>query len=234
MGKRDYISFSSAAKSRFRCLSKELGYEQITGTLYAKDCGEWYELIGLQASSYGNPFFYVNYGIGIAQLWPNEEPKPVKELGLIIADRLRYNEKGAFPSGSKQEIEDSAQSVIIEYRKQALPRLEKLSSWGAIAQAYFETTSLDHARLGVHSYEYGEDGRAAVYGRMLMKAGDIDNALLWFREAERIKSLPKYLTRDGRIVHEEEANSRLREPSDSELDFLSELRKMIRDCSKMS
>lgn len=230
MTERDYKSFSSAAKSRFRCLTKELGYEQISGILYAKNCGEWMQVIGLQASSYGNPFFYVNYGIGIPQLWPNEEPKPIKELGLVIANRLGCNGEGAFPCGSKLEIEQSAQQLVIEYQKQALPWLKTLCSWDAIANAYFKTTSLKPSKLGSHRYDYGEHNRAAYYGRMLMKAGDLSNALIWLNEAKRILLQTRYITRSGCTVYEPQKNAKLQTLTDNEKTRLTALETLIREC----
>ena len=67
---RDYKSFSSVAKSRFRDMAKELGYEQITGITYTKEREGWYETFNLQASSYGNPYFYINYGVILPEEFP--------------------------------------------------------------------------------------------------------------------------------------------------------------------
>ena len=63
MSKRDYSSFSSTAKSRFRHVAKAVGFEQITGILYAKKKDGWHEIFALQASQYGSETFYVNFGI---------------------------------------------------------------------------------------------------------------------------------------------------------------------------
>ena len=46
---RDYSSFSSAVKSRFRPAAEELGFEQLSGVLYAKEREGWYEMFGLQS-----------------------------------------------------------------------------------------------------------------------------------------------------------------------------------------
>ena len=46
---KDYKSFSSVAKSRFRYMANELGYEQITGITYVKERDGWYETFNLQS-----------------------------------------------------------------------------------------------------------------------------------------------------------------------------------------
>jgi Domain of unknown function (DUF4304) len=123
---RDYKSFSSAAKSRFRGMSKELGYEQITGILYTKRREGWYEAFSLQASSRGNPFFYLNYGVIVPEEFPAIREN-LMDAGWRRLLRLRFEDQGAFPCATKAEIEESAQFALIEYKKVACPWFERLN-----------------------------------------------------------------------------------------------------------
>ena len=128
MGKvvRDYKSFSSAARSRFRGMARELGYDQITGILYAKLQDQWYEAFSLQASTWGNPFFYLNYGVIV----PEEIPTNRENLigaGWSKMRRLKFGDQGAFPCATKAEIEESAKYALDEYRKVACPWFGQLT-----------------------------------------------------------------------------------------------------------
>jgi len=123
---RDYKSFSSAAKSRFRKMAKELGYEQITGILYVKERDGWYESFNLQSSSYGNPFFYINYGLIQAFPFPASREQ-LKSSGMTAWERLKYKEESAFPCGTKKELEESAEYALEVYKKEALPWFESIS-----------------------------------------------------------------------------------------------------------
>jgi len=117
---KDYKSFSSAAKSRFRHMASELGYEQITGITYTKERDGWYETFNLQASSYGNPFFYINYGVILPDTFP-ETREVLRDSGWILGNRLGYKGRGAFPSGTKIEIEESAEYALNAYRSEVTP-----------------------------------------------------------------------------------------------------------------
>ena len=123
---KDYSSFSSAAKSRFRKMAKELGYEQITGTVYMKQREGWYETFNLQASSYGNPFFYINYGVVLTDNFPAEREE-LKSSGWYLGNRLSYEGAGAFPCTTKAEIESSADYALEQYRKLAVPFFAELT-----------------------------------------------------------------------------------------------------------
>ena len=122
---RDYSSFSSAAKSRFRKMAGQLGYEQISGVIYVKERDGWYELFYLQASSYGNPFFYFNYGVICPDQFPLTKEQ-LKSPGWIMGRRLDHP-KGAFPCRTKAEIEESAAFAYEAYRKHAVPWFDSLT-----------------------------------------------------------------------------------------------------------
>lgn len=124
--KKDYKSFSSAAKSRFRSMAKELGYEQITGIVYVKERDGWYETFNLQASTYGNPFFYLNYGVIIPREFPASREE-LKNSGWRFGGRLSYNGMGSFPSGSKKQIEESAAYALEAYKKELAPWFHSLT-----------------------------------------------------------------------------------------------------------
>lgn len=123
---RDYKSFSSAAKSRFRGMAQELGYDQITGILYAKPQDQWYEAFCLQVSSWGNPFFYLNYGVIVPEDVPTDR-KNLIDVGWSKMRRLRFGDLGAFPCATKVEIEESARYALEEYKTVACPWFEQLT-----------------------------------------------------------------------------------------------------------
>ncbi|XOZ33948.1 DUF4304 domain-containing protein [Halomonadaceae bacterium KBTZ08] len=123
---RDYKSFSSAAKSRFRKMAEELGYEQITGITYTKKRDGWYETFNLQSSSYGNPFFYFNYGVIVPEEFPATREE-LRDSGWLLGGRLSYKGEGAFPCATKAEIESSAEYALEKYKKQVVPWLEGLT-----------------------------------------------------------------------------------------------------------
>jgi len=118
---KDYKSFSSAAKSRFRTMAKELGYEQITGIFYVKKREGWYETFNLQASS-GNPFFYFNYGVILSENFPMPREQP-RNTGWNLGGRLG----SGFASGNKKQIEESAVLALELYREKVLPWFESLT-----------------------------------------------------------------------------------------------------------
>lgn len=123
---KDYKSFSSAAKSRFRKMANELGYEQITGITYTKERDGWYETFNLQSSSYGNSFFYFNYGVILPKKFPATREQ-LRDSGWRLGDRLNYKGKGAFPSGTKAEIESSAEYALQKYQRKVVPWFDKLN-----------------------------------------------------------------------------------------------------------
>jgi len=80
----------------------------------------------LQASSWGNPFFYFDYGVVV----PDEVPASreiLMGIGWIKYRRLKFEDLGAFPCGTKAEIDQSAQYALDAYKKVALPWLEQLT-----------------------------------------------------------------------------------------------------------
>ena len=107
-------------------MAKELGYDQITGIVYTKTREGWYETFNLQASSYGNPFFYINYGVILPAQWPADRGY-LKSAGWLPGRRLRYGNEGAFPCATKAEIEASAAAALDEYKRVACPWFESLT-----------------------------------------------------------------------------------------------------------
>lgn len=221
MSPRDYHSFSSAAKSRFRHVAAAVGFEQITGILYAKDKDGWFEVFALQASQYGSETFYVNFGILVPQPCPAAKIKDIKDCGLLISERLRNtDDTGGFDAGTKAEMEESAERVLAQLRSIAIPWFAKLSSWTEIAAEYYERNPIDEDRIGTHSIVYGADFRSATYGCLLLRAGRVDDGKRWLTEANRLLSLPVYHTRDGRTVHEQEKFARLQKREPHEIEWL--------------
>ena len=223
---RDYKSFSSAAKSRFRGMSNELGYEQLSGILYVKLRDGWFEGFSLQASSYGNDFFYINYGIIIPNLWPPfDRDVNLKTEGYCISRRLYHGHDQSFSNASKSEIENSASTALACYKSQARPWFDGFSGLESIAEAYFETTHLQKSGLGHHNYE--DQLSAANYGLLLRHAGKMGEAIKWLREAERIMAMPVYFTRDDRVVYEKEKHARLLKPDQESIIQHDSLKKLI-------
>ena len=207
-------------------MCKELGYEQLTGTIYVKQREGWYESFGLQASSYGNDFFYINYGIMVPNQWPPFEDEPnLKNEGLILSNRLYGDDSQGFNNATKDDIVASAGIALEKYNEQALPWFSKFKNLKDIAERYFETTHLDKTKLGKHDY-YAQLS-AANYGLLLRLCGDRKESLEWLKEAERLMSLPVYFTRDGRTVHEREKYARICKPEDYEVDQLENIRSLI-------
>jgi hypothetical protein len=228
MTSRDYSSFSSAAKPRFRHVARELGYEQLSGVSYARDRGGWFEAFGLQAAGHGNDFFYVNFGIAVPDLCPVADPIAVSDCGLLLWNRLRdVDQTGGFGRESKRAIEESSHRVLSQYKADALPWFSRFDSWDAIAAEFFRISPIDEARLGTHSVISGADLTSATYGYLLLKANRIPEALRWLREAERLMSLPVYFARDGRIVHEKEKYARFQKPEPYEIEALQRVRQTI-------
>ncbi|GAB3732595.1 hypothetical protein GCM10028794_09810 [Silanimonas algicola] len=219
--KRDYSSFASAAKSRFRHVAEALDFQQMSGVLYAKDRGGWYEVFALQASQYGSETFYVNFGILVPQPCPVAEVKDIKDCGLLIAERLRnIDDTGGFDARSKAEMQASAERVLVQLRSMAIPWFANLGSWARIADEYYVRNPIDEERIGAHSIVYGADFRSAIYGYLLLRAGRVADARRWLMEARRLMSLPVYYTRDGRTVHEKEAFARVHKPEPHEIERL--------------
>ncbi len=220
MAEFDYASFASAAKSRFRHVAAELGFEQRSGVFYVRAREGWYETFDLQAAGHGNPFFYVNFGIAVPSLAPGAPPVALADAGLLLWERLRdTDETGGFGRESKDAIADSADRVLTQFRKHAAPWFAERNSWEAIAAEYYRVNPIDEEKIGQHEITFGADRRSATYGFLLLKAGRIDDARRWLGEAKRMLCLPCYLTRGGNFVHAKEPHAMLvkREPQDEAL-----------------
>ncbi len=223
---KDYKSFASIAKTRFRAMAQTLGYEQVTGVFYTKQISDWYESFSLQASSYGNDFFYFNYGIQIPHLWPPfDREYELKNAGYIIARRLTHADDQGFGNATRAEVEQSAELALQCYREQALPWFVGFDSFKDIAEAYFHSVNLDKHGLGKHTPEAALS--AANYGLLLRLAGERKTAIDWLKEAERLLTLPLYATRDGRIVHTREPQARIMKPDADDLATLERIRAAI-------
>ncbi|WP_158278791.1 DUF4304 domain-containing protein [Leucothrix arctica] len=189
---KDYKSFSSVSKSRFRKMAKELGYEQLSGINYIKQRDGWFEGFSLQASSYGNDFFYINYGISVPNLWePFDEEINLKNLGYSLSHRLHHNSGQGFPNGTKVQIEESVDLAIEKYMEQASPWFNKINGLTDITEMYFNSTDLEENKLGEHDSFLCL--KAANYGLFLFKSGDLENSLVWLKEAGRLYSEEEYL-----------------------------------------
>lgn len=224
---RNYSSFSAAVKGRFLHVAHALGYEQLSATVYAKPRDGWHESFNLQASN-GTDFFYINYGITVQKLCPIGEDRSILTCGHLLGARLRDADgTGGFPRGSIEEIEASAARIVDQYKKQALPWFRSLDSWPAIAAEYLRVNPISEAEIGSHSSTYGAGPRCATYGFLLLKSGRVDDAVRWLKEAERILSLPEYITRDGRLVHEKEKYARLQKPEEADIETLQNVRQTL-------
>lgn len=224
---RDYASFPAAAKLPFRAVADALGYAQLSPTVYAKARDGWHESFNLQVS-HGTDAFYVNYGITVTQLCPVGEDQSILTCGHLLGSRLRDADgRGAFPRGTTQEIATSATLVVEQYRLQALPWFEAMGSFQAMAAEYLRVNPISEAQLGSHSSAFGEGPRCATYGFLLLKAGRRDDAVRWLREADRILSLPEYITRDGRLVHVKEKYARLQRPEAAEVETLQNVQQTL-------
>lgn len=224
---RNYSSFPASVKSRFLPVAHALGYEQISATIYARRRDGWHESFNLQVSN-GTDFFYINYGITVQKLCPVGEDRSILMCGHLVGARLRDADgTGGFPRGSIEEIEASAARVVDQYRQQALPWFRSLDSWPAIAAEFLRVNPISEAEIGSHSSTYGEGSRCATYGFLLLKSGRAADAIRWLKEAERILSLPEYITRDGRLVHEKEKYARLQKPDEADLETLKNVRQTL-------
>jgi hypothetical protein len=225
MPTRDYSSFASAAKPRFRGIASELGFEQVTGIKYAKQREGWYEVFALQASSYGSNFFYVNFGICIPNLCPVTRSETVREEGRLLSDRLRdVDGRAGFDNESKAAIERSALRVHAQLKAVALPWFQALGSWEVIAAEYGRRCSIAEEKIGRHSFASGHYRSCAHYGYLMFRAGRTAQAKRWLLEAERLLTLPVYFLRGGGIVHEAQKGASLQEPEPHAVKQLRDVR----------
>jgi len=122
---KDYKSFSSAAKPRFRAMANDLGYKQITGIVYVKERDGWYETFNLQLSQ-GNSFFYLNYGVIVPSIFPASREE-LRDSGWNLGNRLSPEGSGAFSAGNKKQMEESAAQALELYKKEVVPWFESLT-----------------------------------------------------------------------------------------------------------
>ncbi len=173
-------------------MAQELGYEQITGTNYLRGRDGWFEGFTLQASSYGNDFFYINYGVAVPNLWePFDKEIEKDNLGYLISNRLHDNHDQGFPGRTKGEIERSAGTALLRYQEQAVPWFESIKGLVDVAERFYEHNGLDYSKPG--QYTPTQILGVANYGLLLFKAGNLPNALEWLSEAERLYSLDEDL-----------------------------------------
>lgn len=225
---KNYSSFSSIAKTRFKNMAKELGYEQITGTCYIKHHDGWFEGFGLQASQWGNDFFYINYGVGVPNVWNPLEPESKIDYGCEgywLGFRLLNDTGETYPNSTKDEVKQSAELALKLYQEQAVPWFSEIKGMEDIAERYFFARKLTKEDLTNHSCTDGLG--AANYGLFLFKLGKLNESLNWLKEAERVYSLPVYFTRDGRVVHEREKYARIAKLDDYEIKQLKTIKQVI-------
>jgi len=135
--KRDYASFSSVAKSRFRPMASSFGFSQITGIRYLKKRDGFLEGFSLWHAGRGQNEFKIIYGIKIPENSISIEGKDLKSLSKDISGyrSVFYNElingdglRAHFSSRTKLHIENSARKAELEFEKQAVPWFNQFSS----------------------------------------------------------------------------------------------------------
>lgn len=184
---RDYRSFSSVAKSRFRPVAEQLGYAPFGSTRFARrHPAGWHEVFWLHSGWSSGDAFAVYYGIAAPELYPGQAPLPLHEAPVLLHQTLR-NSAGSigFGCASRAQIGTSAEAMAQLYRQQALPWLARFTGWQDIASAFAPPQSpwLNEAKLG----QYREFIPAqALYGLLLLKAGQPDAARRWLQEAQRL------------------------------------------------
>ncbi|WP_290524929.1 DUF4304 domain-containing protein [Alcanivorax sp.] len=224
----DYSSFSSVAKSRFRPVAKELGFEQVSGTIYQRKRNDWIEGFNLQASS-GNTFFYVNYGVIIPNLWEPFKTEIDSESlgGYTLHRRLNSGKGSGFDRATKDQVKQSAELVLRKFKEQAEPWFSSISDMRDIAERDLLSSGIKKSDIG--KLNYFQQLGVASYGFLLAKAGDAENALKWLLEADRLFSLPLYSAKDGRWVHEKEKGARLMKPQDYEVEQHQQIKAAIQE-----
>ncbi|MBK8102625.1 MAG: DUF4304 domain-containing protein [Cellvibrionales bacterium] len=224
---KNYKSFSSVAKSRFKGMANELGYEQVSGIVYQKENDGWFEGFSLQASQWGNDFFYINYGVCIPNLWEPFSAEINRENigGYLLSHRLHNDHNQGFDNGTKEQVEKSASIALEKYKEQAVPWFRDIKGLNDIAERYFDSKNLDKNNIGKHEY-FSKLG-AANYGLLLFKAGQLNEAKIWLNEADRLYSLPLYSTPDGRWIHEKEKYARLMNPESYQVSQHNTIKKVI-------
>ena len=223
---RDYKSFSTAAKPRFRPVGEKLGFSQVSGIFYIKQRDGWFEGFNLQASGSGAGF-YINYGVAVPQLWaPFQESHDPNEFGLYLSKRL-YNKTGAqgFQHGTKREIEESADVALACLTEQAVPWFAQFRSLTDIFDEHY--TGKEPKTVDIGRFDFTSVLRLASYGLFLYQIGRLDEALVWLRECERMYSAPKWWNRPGGLQFVKGKYARKYELEDSETKQLGVVRSVI-------
>ena len=173
-------------------MAQELGYEQVSGINYLKEQDGWFEGFSLQASSYGNDFFYINYGVSVPNIWePFENVIDKKQMGYLLSQRLHNDFEQGFPNNTKEQVEISAEFALVKYKEQAIPWFKLINDLNDITENFFSSTNLDKNKLGKHDVYLGL--KAATYGLLLFKIGNIQECKNWLLEADRLYSQDKEL-----------------------------------------
>jgi hypothetical protein len=223
---RDYKSFSSVAKPRFLGVAQELGFEQVTGTRYIRKKRGWYDTFSLQASSYGNDFFFINYGIAVPQLWePFATAIDTRRMGADLSRRLYNNERQGFPNGTKKEIEESAHVALQKLKEQASPWFDQFVTLVDVFDAIYAEYPPSVGEIG--KFGYLSSLSIARYGLFLYQICRYIDALVWLREAERLYAAPKWITRHGEVTFKIEKYAREYTPEEEKLQQLNIIREVI-------
>jgi len=115
--KRDYKSFASVAKVRFRPMTEALGFEQTTGTCYYRPRGKTFDYILLETSRHGGNGFDIYYGIRRSQ-------QEHTLLGAFGRKLIRPQGKpGKFNRFTKEDIRKSVVEAHHLFLEQAEPFL---------------------------------------------------------------------------------------------------------------
>ena len=119
---RDYTSFGSVAKVRFRPMCEALGFEQMTATVYYRPRGEVWDYILLETSRHGGNGFEIYFGV-----------RRSKDQQTLLGD---FGRKLKRPDGkptkfnrfTKQDIQNSAAEAQKLFIEQAEPFLARFIS----------------------------------------------------------------------------------------------------------
>lgn len=184
---RDYRSFSSIARTRFRPVAEQLGYAPYASTAFARPHPEgWHEVFWLHTGWSGGDFFSVYYGIAATGLYPDRPAMPLQQAPVLL-NRTLHNSAGSTGLGraDRAQVSASAEAVASLYRQQALPWLDGFKSWQDIATEFAHTQSqwLSEAQRGQYSEFFSSQ---AIYGLLLLKAGQTRAARRWLHESRRL------------------------------------------------
>lgn len=224
--KRDYGSFSKAVQKLLPDLVAPHGYSHVGQGFFARRRAQWLEGFWLQQSQWGSGDFCVNMGIHVPALnvrWQNPDPCA---HGLSIGFRL--SEKGAdegdcwLPAADRQKF-DASLAKLASWLPAVEPWFSQFRDMSDVARMYRRRTGLEEPGHNPWHLQLG----AANYGFLLAEAGQISEARIWLREAERLMSLPVYFPSTGGMVHEKVKGARLQKPSEEGARQLDAVRKAL-------